>query len=83
MAATGQRKWRVTVRNVSTMEMGAQQELTGPITYAQGFDALDAALEFACEKRKILRYKVTVEGPDGVAMDEEELARCCALANQK
>ena len=36
-----------------------------------------------CEKRKIKHYKVTVEGPDGVAIDDEDLARCCALANQK
>ena len=45
--------------------------------------ATDDALEYACEKRKSLHYRVTVEGPNGVAMDEEELARCCALANQK
>ena len=83
MTATGQGKWRVTVQNKATMEMGAQGELIGPVTYANRFDYLDAALEYACEKRKILQYQVTVEGPNGVAMDEEELARCCALANQK
>ena len=47
------------------------------------FNSFDAALEHACEKRKIKHYKVTVEGPDGVAIDDEDLARCCALANQK
>jgi len=71
-----QGKWRVTVRNFSTME-------TGAVTNIYEFDSFDAALEYACEKRKILQYQVTVEGPNGVAMDEEELARCCALANQK
>ena len=44
------------------------------------FNSFDAALEHACEKRKLLHYKVTIEGPDGVALDEEALAR---LANQK
>jgi hypothetical protein len=41
------------------------------------FNSFDAALELACEKRKIKHYKITVEGPDGAAMDEEELARRC------
>jgi hypothetical protein len=71
MTATGQRKWRVTVQRIA------------PVTYTDEFDNLDAALEYACEKRKMLHYRVTVEGPNGVVMDEEELARCCALANQK
>jgi len=80
MTVTRQGKWRVTVENKSMIEMGAQWEI-GPVT--EQFNSLDAALEFACEKRKIKDYKITVEGPDGVALDEEELARCCALANQK
>ena len=71
-----QGKWRVTVRNFSTME-------TGAVTNIDEFDSFDAALEFACEKRKTKHYIVTVEGPDGVAIDDEDLARCCALANQK
>ena len=71
MTATGQGKWRVMVQRVA------------PVTYTDEFDNLDAALKYACEKRKLLHYRVTVEGPNGVAMDEEELARCCALANQK
>jgi len=71
-----QGKWRVTVRNFSTME-------TGTVTNIYEFDSFDAALEYACEKRKILHHTVTVMGPDGVAIDEEDLARCCALANQK
>ena len=74
MTATGQGKWRVIVENSRMIEMGQQEELIGPVT--DEFDSLDAALEYACEKRKI--YRVTVEGPDGVAMDEEELARRCA-----
>ena len=82
MTATNKGKWRVTVENSSTMVMGAQGELIGPVTSTDEFDSLDAALKLACEKRKIRFYKVTVEGPHGV-MDEEELARCCALANQK
>ena len=40
-----------------------------PVTNIDEFDSFDAALEF--------------EGPDGVAIDDEDLARCCALANQK
>jgi hypothetical protein len=64
-------RWRVTVQRIA------------PVTYTDEFDFLDDALEYACEKRKLLHYKVTVEGPDGVALDEEELARCCALANQR
>ena len=71
-----QGKWRVTVRNFSTME-------TGAVTNIYEFDSFDAALELACEKCKILHHTVTVMGPDGVAIDEEDLARCCALANQK
>ena len=71
MTATGQGKWRVTVQRVA------------PVTYTDEFDSLDAALELACEKRKLLHYKVTIVGPDGVALDEEDLARCCALANQE
>ena len=82
MTATGQRKWRVTVRNFSKMEMGVEQELTGPVTIIDEFNSFDAALELACQKRKIKHYTVTVEGPDGVAIDDEDLARCCALANQ-
>jgi len=78
-----QRKWRVTVRNFSTMEMGAEGELTGLVTIIDEFNSFDAALELACEKRKIKHYRVTVEGPDGVAIDDEDLARRCALANQK
>jgi hypothetical protein len=64
-----QGKWRVTVENSSVIQMDE-------------FNSFDAALELACEKRKIKHYNVTVEGPHGV-MDEEELARYCALANQK
>jgi len=67
MTATGQGKWRVMVQRVA------------PVTYTDEFDNLDAALKYACEKRKLL----PVEGPDSVALDEEELGRCCALANQK
>jgi hypothetical protein len=37
--ATGQEKWRVTVQNKSTMEMGVQQELTGPVTRVLLYDA--------------------------------------------
>ena len=70
MTATGRGKWRVTMENSSVIQMDE-------------FNSFDAALEHACEKRKIKDYKITVEGPGGVAMDEEELARCCALANQK
>ena len=66
-----QGKWRVTVRN------------TGPVTNIDEFDYFDDALELACEKRKLKHYRVTVEGPDGVALDDEDLARCCAVANQK
>ena len=66
-----QGKWRVAVRNFS------------PVTNIDEFDSFDAALEFACEKRKTKHYTVSVEGPDGVAIDDEDLARCCALANQK
>ena len=66
MAVDRPGKWRVVVRNFS------------PVTNIDEFDSFDAALEFACEKRKIKHYKVTVEGPDGVAMDEKELARRCA-----
>ena len=78
-----QGKWLVTVENSSTMVMGAQGELIGPVTSTDEFDSLDAALKLACEKRKIRFYKVTVEGPDGVVMAEDDLARCCGLANQK
>ena len=53
MTATGQRKWRVTVRNFSKMEMGVEQELTGPVTIIDEFNSFDAALELACQKRKI------------------------------
>ena len=52
MTATGQRKWRVTVRNFSKMEMGVEQELTGPVTIIDEFNSFDAALELACQKRK-------------------------------
>jgi len=45
MTATGQRKWRVTVRNFSKMEMGVEQELTGPVTIIDEFNSFDAALE--------------------------------------
>ena len=55
-----QGKWRVTVRNFSTME-------TGTVTNIYEFDSFDAA--YACEKRKILHHTVTVMGPDGVAID--------------
>ena len=79
MTATGQGKWRVMVENFST---SAQQELTKPVTNIDEFDYLDDALEFACEKRKIKHYKVTVEGPDGVAMDEEELGRRCVAQSK-
>ena len=61
------------------IEMGQQEELIGPVT--DEFDFFDGALEYACGKRKI--YRVTVMGPDGVAIDDEDLSRCCALANQK
>ena len=67
MTATGQGRWRVTMENSSVIQMDE-------------FNSFDAALEHACEKRKIKHYKVTVEGPDGVAIDDEDLARCCALA---
>jgi hypothetical protein len=70
MAVDRQGKWRVTTENSSVIQMDE-------------FNSFDAALELACEKRKIKHYTVTVEGPDGVALDEEELARRCALANQK
>jgi hypothetical protein len=49
-----------------------------PVTYTDEFDNIDAALEYACEKHKLLHYKVTVMGPDGVAIDEQELAQRCA-----
>ena len=78
-----QGKWLVTVENSSTMVMDAQQQVTGPVTSVDEFDSLDAALKLACEKRKIRFYKVTLEGPGGMVMTEDELARCCALANQK
>jgi hypothetical protein len=65
MTATGRGKWRVTMENSSVIQMDE-------------FNSFDAALELACEKRKIKHYKVSVEGPDGVAMDEKELARRCA-----
>jgi hypothetical protein len=65
MIATGRGKWRVTVQRIA------------PVTYTDEFDNLDAALKYACEKRKLLHYRVTVEGPDGVVLDEEELARRC------
>jgi hypothetical protein len=47
------------------------------LTNIDEFDSFDAALKFACEKSKIKHYTVTVEGPDGVAIDDEDLARCC------
>ena len=58
-----QGKWRVTVRNFSTME-------TGAVTNIYEFDSFDAALEYACEKRKILHHTVTVMGPDGHAGEQ-------------
>jgi hypothetical protein len=53
------------------MEMGAERELTGPVTIIDEFNSFDAALVLACEKRKIKHYTVTVEGPDGVTMDDD------------
>jgi hypothetical protein len=45
------------------------------VTNIDEFDSFDAALEFACENA---RYTESLlRGPDGVAMDEEELARRC------
>ena len=64
MAVDRRGKWRVTMENSSVIQMDE-------------FNSFDAALELACEKRKIKHYKITVERPDGVAMDEEELARRC------
>ena len=57
--AARQGKWRVTVENSSTMVMGAQEELIGPVTSVDEFDSLDAALELAWEKYKTLHHKVT------------------------
>ena len=68
MTAIGKGRWRVTMENSSVIQMDE-------------FDSFDAALEHACEKRKIKHYSVTVEGPDGVTIDDEDLARYCALAN--
>ena len=80
MTETGQGKWRVTVQDKSTIEMGAQEELLGPVM--DEFDSLDAALEFAWEKYKALHYKVTVEGPDGVMSEEELVRRYCAARSK-
>ena len=80
MTETGQGKWRVTVQDKSTIEMGAQEELLGPVM--DEFDSLDAALEFAWEKYKILHHKVTVEAPDGIMSEEELVRRYCAARSK-
>ncbi len=78
MTATGQGKWRVDVQNFNVKKPGPSGELTEPVSYSESFDSFERALEYAREQRLMHHYRVVlIEGPNGVSMDEDEIAQQC------